>query len=416
MTLGSPCRVTTANAETERWFSQIFASADSGDSSGWWETARQDSDLGVLVGVESRGPQVEGKQSRITELLFYASRTQPGHAKLPTPPPTSSTLDTGPAAKTPVLSVHALLLSSDLLHDPTANGPTPPDSPTEAEQDVEPVFFPQSYLPPTEVINEPPVRKRRSAAEAFDEASERRKKARRRGGEGVIAAAAPKAETQVPSLKHRRSASNTQPTPLQTRPLSRSPSIASSRPTTAGAQTAKRSSLAHMQTQSTVEANLIEAKNKDFISRIVMAGMRLHGLSQSKSRNKHRTESAAASPAVDSSFDELEVERRQDEEFKLIYHQTYKGTCFAFRATVGAQMLQPCAEQVRETVDKFLTIFCGDPLAAGLPAGEDKVTPGGRKAFGSRTSEDGKSPFLQAAGQAIDSTAPTAQRTWTDQG
>lgn len=396
MTLGAPLKVTTGNNDTERWLEQIFATnASSADGCAWWEGARLESPLAVLLRVE--GNDTVGSTSselRVTEVMMYASRTVKEPASPPTPPPASPDLDVDGSAATPTLEIFALPLSSDLLQSAEEVEPPLPPSPAATDEDVNAVFLPQKHSADgAEVINEPPVRKRRSAADAFDEASERRKKARRRGGEGVIAAAASKTDIQIPSLKHRRSVSATQAVPLQTRPLSRSPSVASSRPPTAVAQAGKRSTLS--QVQNTMEPNAIETKNKDFISRIVMAGMRLHGLSPSKTRAK--AESAAASPAVENSFNELEAERKKDEEFKLVYHQSYKGACFAFRANIAAQLLLPFAEQVRETVDKFLPIFCSDPLAGGVQCDEDKVTPGGRKAFGSKLVQKERSNFLQAA-------------------
>ena len=410
MVVGSPCRVVTSHDETERWFSQIFASAGSKDDNAWWENARLDSPLGVLVGVEHAVSASENvKGPRATEVLFYASRAQTGGRRPPTPLPSSPHAVDTARKDVSTLSVHALLLSSDLLHAAEAAAPTPPTSPSPADEDIEAVFLSQIFPPEDEPTNEPPVRKRKSAADAFDEASERRKKARRRGGEGVIAAAAPKSESQLPSLKHRRSVSNPQSAPLQTRPLSRSPSIASSRPPTAVPPASKKSSLS--QVQNTVEPNATEVKNKDFLSRTVMAGMRLYGLSQTKSRGKPKADSTAPSPAMDISFADLEVERKSDEGIKLIYHQVYKGTCFAFRASIGAQMLQPFAEQVRETVDKLLAIFCSDPLAVGLPGSVDEVTPGGRKAFGSTKRIEGeKSPFLPVTGLAVGVGTPTMRR------
>lgn len=407
MTLGAPCKVTTSNDETERWLSQIIASGAGEEGAAWWESARLDSPLGVLVGVEydallsgnAKGPQV-------TELLLYASQSQSGRGRLPTPPPSSPGDHASFGKEVPILSVHAIPLSSGLLQAAESIEPTPPASPLSRDEDIDAAFLPQSFPVNEEIINEPPVRKRRSAADAFDEASERRRKARRRGGEGVIAAAAPKTESQLQSLKHRRSVSITQPVPLQTRPLSRSPSVASSRPTTAMAQAAKKSSLS--QVQNTVEPNGMEVKNKDFVSRIVMAGMRLYGLSQSKPHSKHKATSAAPSPAIDISFEERDAERKNDEEFKLVYHQTYKGTCFALRQSMGGQTLQPFAEQVRETVDKLLAIFCNDPLAQGLQGcAVDEVTPGGRKAFGSKTAQNERRPFSPLPGSAAEAHTPS---------
>ncbi|KAK4550813.1 hypothetical protein LTR36_000393 [Oleoguttula mirabilis] len=264
--------------------------------------------------------------------------------------------------------------------------------------EIDAVFLPLGNQAHAEVINEPPVRKRKTVNETFDEAAERRKKARRKGGEGVSAAAASKTDGVLPGLKHRRSASGagTHNVPLQTRPLSRSPSVASSRPTTARApsEAPKRSSLSRVQSIPCIpEDDSIETKNKDIISRIVMAGMRLYGVSQTKAR-KSRASSTVASPAIEVTFEQREAERLKDEEYKLTYHQVFKGTCFAFRGHMSTAPLQPHTEALRETVDRLLAIFCNDPLEAGLPGFADEFTPDGRKAFGTVVEAESKqSPF-----------------------
>lgn len=113
------------------------------------------------------------------------------------------------------------------------------------------------------------------------------------------------------------------------------------------------------------DATDIETKNKELISRIIMAGMRLYGLSQSRNR-KSRASSSLPSPVVDLSFEEVEAERKNDEEFKLIYHQAFKGTCFAFRASITERSLQGWSEAVRDVADKLLAVFCEGPLRKGV--------------------------------------------------
>ncbi|KAK3698388.1 hypothetical protein LTR37_016958 [Vermiconidia calcicola] len=415
--VGSPCTVTACQPEIQNWFTNILLGQtpeDDGNSDRWWETARPDSPLGILVGVKHSKNAASLLGPCITELLFYASRDVTAYGTPPTPP-TSSPAENGippygqPREQT--LNVNAIALSSHLLHCPQDAEPTPPASPLPEDESIDAIFLPQAALATSEIINEPPVRKRRSAADAFDEASERRKKARRKGGEGVAAAAAaPTPDSQMPSLKHRRSVSTNQPVPLQTRPLSRSPSIASSRPPTAATAQPKPSALSRVESVTgQMDGSNVEAKNKDMISRVVMAGMRLHGLSQSKSR-KSRAGSSAPSPVVEPTFDEFEAERKRDEEYKLIYHQVFKGSCFAFRATMGAQSLQPFSEAVRDVVDKLLAMFCNDPLTDGVTGSLDKLTPGGRKAFGADNGKEQKSPFRAFEDAKVSSMSPNARR------
>ena len=370
--------------------------------------------MGILVAVEA-GSKTYNGTPRITELLLVASRSHLVLGqRLPTPPASSPfevAVDAG-TSDAHVLQVLALAISSDLLLP--ANLPSPPISPALEDCETIPaIFLPQSLLQASETIHEPPTKKQKTATSSLDQAKARRDAARRVGGESISVAAAAAAK---PDLSHRRISSNTN-TPLQTRPLSRSPSIASSRPGSVRVPNpveSKPSTLSRMQSlsgipveatpEATVAANT-ETKNKDAIARVVMAGMRLYGLSQSnrKIRDKQQR-SGSASPAVpveDSMTPEaLEAERKNDEEYKAVYHQVYKGVCFTFRAHMQTMLLQGYTDALREAADKLLAMFCNNPLANGLlGVADEKYTPGGRKAFGSAKVEDqGKSPFDAAQG------------------
>ena len=360
MAVASPLSVSTQNQSTEQWFRNTFLNTlpdqDEEIPTRWWESSRPDSPLGILVSVQSRHDAAQAKIPRITEVLFYASSY--GSVQQPPLNPAGSSLSENNA-----FCIKAVALSSDLVCQEI----TPPASPVTEHVGTDGVFFPSKFSTEAVQINEPPVRKRKSATDAFDEATERRKKSRRKGGEGVSATAATKIDTQPAAFGHRRQSSDTH------RALSRSPSISSSRPTTAMAAGNRPSTLSRMESVSTVSVPQdIETKNRDLISRVVMAGMRLHGLSQSK-RRKSRAGSSAPSPAVDATFQELEVERKSDEEFKLTYHQAFKGTCLAFRRTIAVKPLQSATDAVRDISDRLLAIFCNDPFADGLGSGMDQT-------------------------------------------
>lgn len=353
------------------------ADASSGDESPWWRTAAVDSPHGVLVSVETAGVECRQATPRATEVLFYASHRKEAHISPPTPPNSSPFFqDAFNRSDCELnLQVSALILSSDLYHFYPPSESTPPYSPK--DEACEAIFLPGLQIPESEIINEPPARKRKTANEAFDEANERRKKARRKGGEGVAAAAASKVDKQMPSLQHRRSGSAGQTVPLQTRALSRSPSIASSRPTTAN----RPSTLSNVKNSASLsKESTIEQNNKDIISRIVMTGMRLHGLSKTRTRNTQNSH-IVPSPAVDDSAECTEGQRQSEDEYKLIYHQVLKATCFAFRDTIRRDNLQQFSSNVRDVIDQLLVILCTNPLETGLGQSDDKLTPGGRKAF-----------------------------------
>lgn len=406
LSIGKPYAVTTSHEETERWFTSILLGQEESNHGSWWQSARTESPLGILVAVD--GPQTAVKPGsasvpRITELLFFAAAHPfPGAGTLT--PPQSSPAEDGEEELRPQLRVHALPICSDLHF----NEPTPPPSPGLGVESFEATFLPSRLPEPAEapeVINRPPVRKRKSANEVFDEATERKRKARRQGGGGVSAAAASLSRTEesLPSLNHRRSISNGQPVvPLQNRPLSRSPSVASARPGSVRepsvSAVAKRSGLSRLQSVSDAPGNTeespIEKNNKEFICKVVSSGMRLYGIVKPKTR---QITANSAVPAEDVTPDELE-ERKSAEEFKLVYSHAYKGTCFAFRKYIANTALQSHTEALRATVDRLLAVFCSDPLRLDVEDADDKFTPGGRKAFGSSAlpcSE--KNPFLHTA-------------------
>lgn len=411
--LGQQYNVSTNDYTAQQYLEQALLACTQ-ENEAWWKSIRPESPLGILVAVEA-GSKTYNGTPRITELLLVASRSHLVLGqRLPTPPASSPfevAVDAG-TSDAHVLQVLALAISSDLLLP--ANLPSPPISPALEDCETIPaIFLPQSLLQASETIHEPPTKKQKTATSSLDQAKARRDAARRVGGESISVAAAAAAK---PDLSHRRISSNTN-TPLQTRPLSRSPSIASSRPGSVRVPNpveSKPSTLSRVQSlsgipveatpEATVAANT-ETKNKDAIARVVMAGMRLYGLSQSnrKIRDKQQR-SGSASPAVpveDSMTPEaLEAERKNDEEYKAVYHQVYKGVCFTFRAHMQTMLLQGYTDALREAADKLLAMFCNNPLANGLlGVADEKYTPGGRKAFGSAKVEDqGKSPFDAAQG------------------
>ena len=63
---------------------------------------------------------------------------------------------------------------------------------------------------------------------------------------------------------------------------------------------------------------------------------------------------------------QVPTEKEEEDEYKLIYHQTYKACAFVFRKQFALAALGQ--EVLRDTVDKFLALFCSPPvldLAAG---------------------------------------------------
>ncbi|KAH0558526.1 hypothetical protein GP486_004814 [Trichoglossum hirsutum] len=70
----------------------------------------------------------------------------------------------------------------------------------------------------------------------------------------------------------------------------------------------------------------VDMRNKELLSRIVMAGMRMYGLQQQRKASKSRD--VPEGSASIGSHTTLETD-----EYKLVYHQTFKGACFALVST-----------------------------------------------------------------------------------
>jgi hypothetical protein len=355
---GPPCSVYTASGRTGQWFNDILLSSTQQTEEiddrhqEWWRSDLRQSVLGILTKVIEIS-DTSGTIRGITEVLFYGVVERPeAQSSPPTPPPSSphsNAIDVSASTTNQhYIRVQAIPLSSHIL----THIPSPPQSPgrlASARDDAQ-------FLPSIEELKsatEKNEAKRKRVFDVFDEAEESRRKARRKGGHGVAAAASkideintlvgqkktknpvkPKgnadtsdtgrtAESQ--SSRSRLGESNPG-SPIEGpshRPLSRSPSISLSRKGTL--EGIKRSSLSHI--TSVNEAGTIEGRNKETISRFVMAGMRLYGLQQRKKQGHSRRDSQSLPTAAVPINSE---DAANDENYKLVYHQTYKGVVFAF--------------------------------------------------------------------------------------
>lgn len=355
---GNRLDVWTANSETETWFSNLLLSSNDAEDQGqeWWQSATLESTLGVLAAVKhadaSRVPQ-----PRITEVLFYAARKNVQQDVLSPSHGEASSAD-------PELGLYALPLSSDLLlfNDTDITPPTSPVLGTSDPNTIDGRFIPRPW-------DEPTLRQRRKIAldSTFSAATDRRK---RHSGASVAAAAAAQTNPSLlPTLPRLKSEASRGSVPLLTRPKSRSPSIASLRRDTTIPETKQRiaSGLSRAtpapasSPQPSTEQEILQQKNKDMVSKVVLAGLRVWGFTASK-RKKRASTSAATMETQQIAMDP--DEEAKDEEYKLLYHHVYKAACFAFRASIGKEDLsgKPYAEKVRDTVDALLEILCKDPM------------------------------------------------------
>jgi len=391
--IGPTYDVKTTVTATESWFDGLLLSSydqaqDGVEEDAWWQTARLESAVGVLVKIEN-GSAENGSSFIPTELLFFASKRQGTQACPPTPPRSSQgrvDLDEQDDTEDFNIELRAVALCSHFRDQLPAGDITPPPSPTLDQPERQGRFLPHFSLP-SRCVEESETNKRKSATTTLDEALDRRKRPKKAQAESDTAPTIRQASRQ----------------PLQTRPLSRSPSLSASLPpsrrasvTAETAQQPKKSTLSRVQSVNDKPLNEQEQKNKDTISRAVMAGMRLYGLSQSKTRQADRKGSVmlAKSETASKTEEEVQIERGKDEEFKLVYHQVYKGVCVAFRKHIDGVDLKGCTAALQECVDRLLVLFCSDPLVGGGGDARhlEDATPSGRVVFGSATRKE-QSPW-----------------------
>jgi len=87
-----------------------------------------------------------------------------------------------------------------------------------------------------------------------------------------------------------------------------------------------------------------------------MAGMRMYGLHQKKKSKNDRATSELPSETTGTA---LGSSRGNEDEYKLVYHQTYKAALFAFRQTIAVAHISQ--DLLRDMVDQLLELFCVDP-------------------------------------------------------
>ena len=422
---GPTLEVSTTNDNTQAWLESVLLgeqSESSDESLGqeWWSVPYAQSPVGILLKAEDGagdGTQRLGDGPRVTELLLYASIVTPSDLQLetlPTPPisspaPGGDAMDnTHGSGEQPGMDVrvYALPLSSELLY----NAAIYPMSQSQASpavglsQDLsEKDELQYGQFLPTLVRETSPShttpRKRQRMTKLFEEADMMRRKVKGRGGEGVSrmiaerkgslqpikttgkganagntklmgerdeGAASQARSQQPPGHNHLRSASRTSVAGFEAgkRPQSRRESVSQLRQT--GRSRVASISAQPDRFQSPAPADegtsSIEKRNKAALSRVVMAGMRLHGLT------RHQNESQPSRPSTSNGRPESE-ELYGSNEYKLVYHQTLKGATFAFRRSIQEATLGQ--EVMRDVVDRLLALYCCDPTVTTASFGTE---------------------------------------------
>ena len=392
LAIGPSCDVSTGDEATTRWFTEALLQHEGcgpyGNASRepWSLHVGGQSENGILLRVEAQNEDESRTQDMATEVLVYAAVIQQSTA-LPTPPRSSSpappdedTSNTLNKAET-LVKVYALPLCSNIIGRVEAfMGSCPPfltDSPGAGQT----CFLPHMRDPAP--VTQPPPQKRPSISMLFDDATKKRRKIRGRGGESISQAMA---GIDRPASQHGITENQEIPQPQQTdlrrKSLSRAPSMtpiassASSRPTSRSGALAngKRSSLHRVESAITPHDSpaLSDAdescaqENKAALTKVIMAGMRLHGLQQKK---KPLNKFQGPSHGLLDTETHIVVNEAEDE-YKLVYHQTFKSATFIFRKHLNAHPVSQ--ETMRDVVDRLLTMFCTDPMTVdGAPDGSE---------------------------------------------
>ncbi|KAL8767680.1 MAG: hypothetical protein Q9209_005860 [Squamulea sp. 1 TL-2023] len=389
--------VWTANERTEQWLHHcLFEDSredDTEDGKPWWKAVGGQSKHGILLGVDGGDDVHETLKLGITEILLYAAipcTSQEVHAP-PTPPASSSPLNDSQEHETSLnIRIYALPLSSK-AYKVLDHGTTVPH----CEPDFQDSGF--YYLPsPPQALSyqesDPPA-KRPKIESMFEDATNSRRLHKMRGGQGMAKAmAAMDARMALPALSSpdvrkpadpldsRKDESNKAPTARSR--LSRASitgCIAIPPPTVPSITRPQSSHLTSptkglRSSRNRVESTLspspdgrsseipedsnsgIEQQNKASLSRIIMAGMRMYGLQQQRRKSVSTFDTQSQLSGVNS------VSTGEQDEYKAVYHQTFKAAAFVLRKHWTTVALGP--EILRDTVDAFLARFCQDPLVA----------------------------------------------------
>lgn len=371
----------THNESTEQWISEALldhhdTAADSaGSTQPWWLRSTQQSDSGILLKVENGFGDIHSTSSsdyNVTEILVYAaiSKEQEFSGILSTPPPSVAGDDARVRDRYEAcreIRIYALPLSSRKHEHFDRIQAFDPQPQLNGTDDGKAYFLPTAREDTPTHASSPWERSRLS--HLFDEARDQRKRLIRHGGGGVskvmarvdgpgsnLRLACGEMRGIIPTDLSADMSLKATPRESLSRASSRSSfrSVEPTRPPSRreSVTNGKRSSLHRVEcitpAGEIVDGNMIEQQNKEALSRIVMTGMRIYGLQQKKGREASR-------PPDD------------DDKYKLIYHQTFKGALFAFRTHITSEFINQ--EAMRDTVDRLLAIFCNDPLATEASSG-----------------------------------------------
>ncbi|KAL2039033.1 hypothetical protein N7G274_008082 [Stereocaulon virgatum] len=432
---GPSLEVSTDNEAASKWLNEsILVRAISRDQDGipsepWWCNIGAQSDHGILLRVKCEGDE-QADDNATTEVLLYGA-VETDVAAFPTPPASSSPappdehLLEPPSGSPHNVKLYALPLCSKVFGRAERAAGLLSPSPEACRTPNEACFLPHGLDQAREAKTV--HHKRQSLSSLFDDATQKRRKLKGRGGESISQAMAgidrhnsrhglpPNIESKDLEKAHLPQEGST-----SRRGLTRAStimSIASSdypQPASRSCPlvNGKRSSLHRVEsaisprdspTLSEMD-NSFAHQNKAALTKVIMAGVRLHGLQQRKRTGK---ESALEErPRTAASINNSSGLNEAEDEYKMVYHQTFKAATFAFRKHFSAQAISQ--ELMRDVVDRILTIFCSDPLAT------TGLHDSGLVAFGNTGGDSlhafDKPTFVSSSKPGNFSSPPTAKR------
>lgn len=379
---GPSCDVFTGNEATTNWLTEALLNGGEEDTyedalrDPWWLHLGRQSENGILLRLETDREEESEVRKVVTEVLLYAAVTQtctglltPAASSSPAPPDEDFAQALNQGANT--IQVYALPLCSNTGSLAKTSMEVCLPSPTEFQSAGQASFLPHTQ--DTALVTQPIPQKRQSISILFEDATTKRRKFRGRGGESISQAMA--GIDRLPSqhgLPEKQEAPQLQQNDLRRKSLSRASSMPSvavleiTRPASRSGPLAngKRSSLHQVEsailprdstTPSDVDGSCGQ-QNKAALTKVIMAGMRLHGLQQKK---RPSTKSQFLSQAT-MHTETIGGATEADDEYKVVYHQTFKAAMFTFRKHLNALLISQ--EKMRDVVDRLLTMFCTDPM------------------------------------------------------
>lgn len=394
--IAGPCfQVWTSNEETEQWFIDALISDSNEEIESHlavepcWRRAAKQLYRGILLERGYDKVDATKDDNDFTELLIYASVSEaPAQFNaIPTPPPSSSPgagdYEGNEASQqtSQNIKLFALPLSAQKDEAVIAHAlqiPVTYDSLGTAK----PFFQPASLIDITTASISNAKRQRISTM--FQDATHRRKRLMWHGGKGVSKVMADSCpanfgtfqclkldNTRDLHLDNQSIEKGLRPTERSN--LSRSSSKRSLQndepsrlvPRRDSLNKRQRSSLGREESLASIrgncskadENNSVESQNRSSLTRIVLAGMRLYGLQQRKKSAKPQQELGSTMQLFSN---EPCIPQDDEDEYKLVYHQTFKTALFTFRNHISQELVNQ--EVMGDVVDRLLAMFCTNPL------------------------------------------------------